>query len=131
MHGRGGRGESIDWATLRARYRQEEACSECHESKPKSAYSAGQWKREADARVYKECVRNHAANDTPWQCKVCKAWKREDAFATMYARPQCTFYRVRRTCEVQKRCYQCGTAKPASAFGAAAWNNAPRRPTSL
>ena len=35
--------------------------------------------------------------------------------------PQCTLYRVCRTCEVQKRCYQCGTAKPASAFGAAAW----------
>ena len=25
-------GESVDWATLRARYREEEACSERHES---------------------------------------------------------------------------------------------------
>ena len=46
------RGESIDWATLRARYREETACSECPESKPKSAYAApAMWKREADARV--------------------------------------------------------------------------------
>ena len=123
------RGESIDWATLRARHREEEVCCECHESKPKSGYSAGQWKRDADARVCRECVRNYAANNTPWQCKSCKAWKQEDAFATMYARPQCTFYRVCQTCEAQKRCYKCGTAKPESAFGAAAWKgrNADRR----
>ena len=123
------RGESIDWATLRARRREEEVCRECHESKPKSGHSAGQWKRDADARGCRECVRNHAANNTPWQCKSCKAWKHEDAFATMYARPQCTFYRVCQTCEAQKWCYKCGTAKPESAFGAAAWKgrNADRR----
>ena len=69
----------------------------------------------------RECVRNYAANNTPWQCNSCKAWKHEDAFARMYARPQCTFYRVCQTCEAQKRCYKCGTAKPESAFGAAAW----------
>ena len=115
------RGESIDWATLRMRHREEEVCRECHESKPRSGYSAGQWKRDADARVCRECVRNYAANNTPWQCNSCKAWKHEDAFARMYARPQCTFYRVCQTCEAQKRCYKCGTAKPESAFGAAAW----------
>ena len=96
-------------------------CRECRESKPRSGYSAGQWKRDADARVCRECVRNYAANNTPWQCNSCKAWKHEDAFARMYARPQCTFYRVCQTCEAQKRCYKCGTAKPESAFGAAAW----------
>ena len=115
------RGESIDWATLRMRHREEEVCSECRESKPRSGYSAGQWKRDADARVCRECVRNYAANNTPWQCNSCKAWKREDAFARMYTRPACTFYRVCQTCEAQKRCYKCGTAKPESAFGAAAW----------
>ena len=47
----------------------------------------------------------------------------------MYARPQCTFYRVCRTREAQKRCYRCGTAKPESAFEVAAWKarNADRR----
>ena len=115
------RGESIDWATLRMRHREEEVCSECRESKPRSGYSAGQWKRDADARVCRECVRNYAANNTPWQCNSCKAWKHEDAFARMYTRPACTFYRVCQTCEAQKRCYKCGTAKPESAFGAAAW----------
>ena len=115
------RGDCIDWATVRRRYREEEACSECRERKPKSGYTAGQWKREAAARVCRECVRNHAANNTPWQCSVCKAWQDEAAFAEQYARPQCTFYRVCHTCEVQKPCCKCGVAKPASAFGASAW----------
>ena len=115
------RGDCIDWATLRTRYREEAACSECRERKPKSGYTAGQWKREAAARVCRECVRNHAANNTPWQCSVCKAWQDEAAFAKQYARPPCTFYRVCHTCEVQKPCCKCGVAKPASAFGASAW----------
>ena len=119
------RGDVLDWATLR-----EFARSECHEPKPTSAYTAGQWKRGEEARVCRECVRNHAANNTLWQCNVCKTWKQEDAFAKMYAGAPRTFYRVCHTCEAQKPCFKCGVRKPEAAFGAAAWK-ARRGPTCL
>ncbi|CAK9055079.1 unnamed protein product [Durusdinium trenchii] len=109
--------------------KKKRAASAANASPKAGPYTAGQWKREAAARVCRECVRNHAANNTPWQCSVCKAWQDEAAFAKQYARPQCTFYRVCHTCEVQKPCCKCGVAKPASAFGASAWKarNADRR----
>ena len=34
-------GEKLDWSVLRAKYRDERRCTECNESKPASAFTAG------------------------------------------------------------------------------------------
>ena len=114
-------GEKLDWAALRAKYRDERECSECRESKPAAAFTAGRWKRTDAARVCRECIKRHVERNTPWQCMACNAWKEEKAFPAEYARPQCTFYRVCGTCESTKVCSGCGLRKAAHGFSKAAW----------
>eukprot|EP00435_Cladocopium_sp_Y103_P002999 s593_g1.t1 len=115
------RGEAIDWAALRAKYREERLCSECKEQKPAAAYTTGQWKRTDAARVCKECVQRHADVGQPWQCMACNAWKEQEKFPAAYARPQCTFYRICATCEGTKMCSGCGARKTEAHFSAGAW----------
>eukprot|EP00435_Cladocopium_sp_Y103_P022987 s1345_g5.t1 len=115
------RGEAIDWAALRAKYREERPCSECKEQKPAAGYTTGQWKRTDAARVCKECVKRHADVGQPWQCMTCNAWKEKQGFAETYARPQCTFFRICTTCEKTKLCAGCGARKAEENFSAAAW----------
>ena len=117
-------GEKLDWAALRAKYRDERECSDCHESKPTSAFTAGRWKRTDAARVCRECMKRHADRNAPWQCMACNAWKEEKAFPAEYARPQCTFYRVCSTCENTKVCSACGHRKGRDGFSSSAWARA-------
>ena len=117
-------GEKLDWAALRAKYRDERECSDCHEGKPGSAFTAGRWKRTDAARVCKECMKRHAERGMPWQCMACNAWKEEKAFPAEYARPQCTFYRVCSTCESTKICAGCGRRKVQDEFSSGAWSRA-------
>ena len=35
----------MDWAGLRAKYREERQCAECKEQKPAAGYTPGRWKR--------------------------------------------------------------------------------------
>ena len=44
-------GENIDWAALRAKYREERPCNECKEQKPAAGFTRGKWKRSDGARV--------------------------------------------------------------------------------
>ena len=119
-------GEKLDWAALRAKYRDERECSDCRECKPASAFTAGRWKRIDAARVCKECIKRHVEKKTPWQCMACNAWKEENVFLPEYARPQCTFYRVCRTCESTKVCSGCGRRKARDGFSTSAWGRARR-----
>ena len=113
-------GEKLDWPALRAKYRDERDCTECHEGKPASAFTVGRWKRTDAARVCRECIKRHVERKTPWQCMACNAWKEEEAFPAEYARPQCTFYRVCGACESTKVCSGCGLRKAAHGFSKAA-----------
>ena len=87
----------------------------------KDPYTRGQWKRNDDERVCRECIQDKATSGTPWQCNNCKVWRAEANFPKKYHRPQCTYYRVCLTCEVRKECAKCGVRQAEAAFGAAAW----------
>lgn len=123
------RGEPIDWSALVAKYHEERCCCACHERKQKAAFTGGQWKRDDSDRVCQECCKKYAASSTPWQCNVCKIWHAEVNFPEKYRRPQCAYYRVCLTCEVQKPCARCKERKSEKSFGALAWKarNADRR----
>ena len=114
-------GEKLDWAALRAKYRDERERAECHERKPTAAFTAGRWKRTDAARVCKECIKRHVERNAPWQSMACNAWKEEKAFPDEYTRPQCTFYRICSTCESTKLCSQCGLRKARDGFSSGAW----------
>ena len=114
-------GEKLDWAALRAKYREERFCKECHEGKPASAFTAGRWKRTDAARVCKECIQRHVNTGEPWQRMACNAWKQEDTFPEKHASPQCTFYRVCKTCETTQLCRGCNVRKPERSFSSAVW----------
>ena len=114
-------GEHMDWAFLRAKYRDEKLCSECKEQKPVGAFTPGRWKRTDEARVCRECMQRHADALQPWQCMACKAWKEESSFAENHRRPQSTFYRVCQTCEDAKFCDGCASRKPKDKFSTAMW----------
>ena len=117
-------GEKMDWAALRTKYREEKACKECNEAKPASAFTAGRWKREDAGRVCKECIRRHTDAQVPWQCMACGSWKEAEAFAARHARPQCTFYRVCRTCEETRLCNGCNARKGKNNFSVGGWKQA-------
>ena len=117
-------GEKMDWQALRAQYREERMCKECHESKPLSAFTAGRWKRTDAAQVCKECVRRHTENGQPWQCMACSSWKEENAFEAKHAKPQATFYRICKTCEETRVCAKCQEWKNETCFSAHAWKRA-------
>ena len=114
-------GGEMDWSALRAKYRDERQCKECNEAKPASAFTAGRWKRADAGRVCKEWIRRHVEAHQPWQCMACTAWKDEDACMAKHARPQATFYRIRKTRERTQVCSVCNTRKDESKFCAAAW----------
>ena len=82
------RGDTMDWAALRAKYREERQCAECKEQKPASGYTLGRWKRMDAARICKECLQRHGAMMQPWQCMACYMWKQEDAFVAKYRRDE-------------------------------------------
>ena len=111
----------MDWAFLRAKYRDEKLCSECKEQKPIGAFTPGRWKRTDEARVCRECMQRHADALRPWQCMACKAWKEESSLAETHRRPQCTFYRVCQTCEDTKFCDGCASRKAKDKFSTAMW----------
>ena len=115
------RGESVNWRALLDAYCEERGCCICRERKQKDAYTRGQWKRNDDERVCRECVQDKATSGTPWQRNNCKVWHAEANFPKKYHRPLCTYYRVCLTCEVRKECANCGVRQAEAAFGAAAW----------
>ena len=82
------RGDTMDWAALRAKYREERQCAERKEQKPASGYTLGRWKRMDAARICKECLQCHGAMMQPWQCMACYMWKQEDAFVAKYRRDE-------------------------------------------
>ena len=67
------RGEDIDWEALRATYLEEKPCAECSVRKRKNEYTVGQWKRNDDRRICKECVARHVENGQPWGNALCVA----------------------------------------------------------
>ena len=50
-------GEHMDWAFLRAKYRDEKLCSECKEQKPVGAFTPGRWKRTDESMHAETCGR--------------------------------------------------------------------------
>ena len=115
------RGEHIDWKALLAKYCEERPCSGCGERRQNCAFTAGQWKREDNDRVCRECTKHYADLGTPWQCMICKQWHAEENFPANHRQRQCSFYRVCLTCELKEVCVSCNVAKAASDFGPAAW----------
>lgn len=59
-------------AMFRAAYWEEQACSECREQKPRSGHAAGQWKRDAAARVCKECVAMQCLRSVEARSRLCE-----------------------------------------------------------
>eukprot|EP00438_Fugacium_kawagutii_P008899 Skav215707 [mRNA] locus=scaffold2573:242958:252224:+ [translate_table: standard] len=114
-------GEKLDWAALRAKYREEKHCKECNESKPAAAFTAGRWKRTDAALVCKECLQRHVEAGQPWQCMSCARWKDELAFQKTHAGPQATFYRVCNTCARTQMCSACKSRKDKTSFSRCAW----------
>ena len=57
------RGESVNWRALLDAYCEERGCCICRERKQKDAYTRGQWKRNDDERVCRECVQDKATSD--------------------------------------------------------------------
>ena len=102
------RGEEIDWDVLRAKYLEEKPCAECTVQKRKNEYTAGQWKRNDEKRICKECVVRHVENGEPWQCSVCCCWRGPAQFPAKHQKPSCAFYRVCLTCKELKKCDLCG-----------------------
>ena len=93
------RGEQIDWERLRAKYVEEKPCAECGVQKRKKEYTTGQWKRDENKRICKECVARHVEDGEPWQCFVCACWRGPAQFPAKHQRAQCAFYRVCMTCQ--------------------------------
>ena len=115
------RGEEIDWAALRATYLEEKPCAECAVRKRNNEYTVGQWKRNDDRRICKECVARHVENGEPWQCSVCCCWRGPAQFPAKHQKPQCAFYRVCLTCKEQKKCDLCERLLEEKEFSRPQW----------
>ena len=115
------RGEEIDWEALRATYLEEKPCAECAVRKRKNEYTVGQWKRNDDRRICKECVARHVKNGEPWQCSVCCCWRGPGQFPAKHQKPQCAFYRVCLTCKEQKKCDLCERLLEEKEFSRPQW----------
>ena len=115
------RGEEIDWEALRATYLEEKPCAECAVRKRKNEYTVGQWKRNDDRRICKECVARHVENGEPWQCSVCCCWQGPAQFPAKHQRAQCAYYRVCMTCKEQKKCDLCGQHLEEKEFSKPQW----------
>ena len=115
------RGEEIDWDVLRAKYLEEKPCAECTVQKRKNEYTAGQWKRNDEKRICKECVARHVENGEPWQCSVCCCWRGPAQFPAKHQKPSCAFYRVCLTCKELKKCDLCGQHLEEKNFSKGQW----------
>ena len=115
------RGEEIDWDVLRAKYLEEKPCAECTVQKRKNEYTAGQWKRNDEKRICKECVVRHVENGEPWQCSVCCCWRGPAQFPAKHQKPSCAFYRVCLTCKELKKCDLCGQHLEEKNFSKGQW----------
>ena len=115
------RGDEIDWEVLRAQYLEEKPCAECGVRKRKNEYTAGQWKRDENKRICKECVARHVEDGVPWQCSVCSCWRGPAEFPAKHQRAQCAFYRVCVTCNEQKKCDLCERLLEEKMFSQAQW----------
>ena len=115
------RGDEIDWEVLRAQYLEEKPCAECGVRKRKNEYTAGQWKRDENKRICKECVARHVEDGVPWQCSVCSCWRGPAEFPAKHQRAQCAFYRVCVTCKEQKKCDLCERLLEEKMFSQAQW----------
>ena len=115
------RGEEIDWERLRAKYLEEKPCAECGVRKGKNEYTAGQWKRDENKRICKECVARHVEDGEPWQCSVCSCWRGPGQFPAKHQRAQCAFYRVCMTCNDLKKCALCERLLEEKEFSKGQW----------
>ena len=115
------RGEEIDWEVLRAKYLEEKPCAECSVRKRKNEYTAGQWKRNDDKRICKECVARHVENGEPWQCSMCCCWRGPAQFPAKHQKPQCAFYRACLTCKELKKCDLCDRHLEEKEFSKPQW----------
>ena len=115
------RGEQIDWERLRAKYVEEKPCAECGVQKRKKEYTTGQWKRDENKRICKECVARHVEDGEPWQCFVCACWRGPAQFPAKHQRAQCAFYRVCMTCQDLKKCALCERRLEEKEFSKGQW----------
>ena len=125
------RGESVNWRALLETYCEERGCCICRERKQKDAYTRGQWKRNDDERVCRECVQDKATSGTPWQCNNCKVWHAEANFPKKYHRPQCTYNRVCLIMRGAQRVRQMRRAASGSCLWRGSLESAPCGPKSL
>ena len=115
------RREEIDWEVLRAKYVEEKPCAECSVQKRKNEYTVGQWKRNDDKRICKECIARHVDNGQPWQCSMCCCWRSPAQFPAKHQKASCAFYRVCLTCKETKACGLCGKHLEEKNFSKGQW----------
>ena len=83
--------------------------------------TAGQWKRDDESRVCKECVGRHEQSGHPWQCHICKRWQPTTAFYGKWRSNGASLLRVFLNCKETKRCHKRGELKEEAGFSAATW----------
>ena len=96
----------MDLEQIRAENMIEKPRCKCREHKESRGHTAGQWKRDDESRVCKECVGGHEQSGHPWQCHICKCWQPTTAF----------YGKVCLNCKETKRC-----RKEEADFSASAW----------
>ena len=98
------RSHDVDWDTIVKRYIQTRVCCECRAERPKSTFTAGQWKR-TDVAVCKECVQTYRERGTPYRCCRCQRWQAAEAFPGKLL----NFHAWQTTCLMCATKRQCGT----------------------